>query len=219
MTTQRGKLIIVDDHQLFRDGLNLLLRQHLNYDTLIFESAIPLIDQLAILRPDVIIMDIGMSDLNGIEATRKIRKKSQKVKIIGLSMHTDPSTICRMLEAGANGYLVKDSAIDEVIATIQTVVKGGTYLSPDLIGPVLEQSKKVNHSNPQSADKALTFREKQILQMVAEGKSTSEIGLTLSINIKTVDSHRKSIMQKLNIHSIAGLTKFALKEGLTYMDS
>jgi DNA-binding NarL/FixJ family response regulator len=167
------------------------------------------------LRPDIVIIDIGMPGLNGVEATRQISTEVPQAKIIVLSMHSDSRFILGVLGAGASGYLLKDSAFEELSAAIQAIAKGQTYyLSPVIADVVIRKAIGTLSAKTASADK-LSNREKEILQLVAEGRSTREIAAALYVSVKTVETHRKQIMDKLNIHSVAGLTKYAIREGIT----
>ena len=167
------------------------------------------------LRPDIVIIDIGMPGLNGVEATRQISTEVPQAKIIVLSMHSDSRFILGVLGAGARGYLLKDSAFEELSAAIQAIAKGQTYyLSPVIADVVIRKAIGTLSAKTASADK-LSNREKEILQLVAEGRSTREIAAALYVSVKTVETHRKQIMDKLNIHSIAALTKYAIREGIT----
>ena len=160
-------------------------------------------------------MDIGMPDLNGIDATRQIIKDYPKVKIIGLSMHSGKKFISEMLKAGASGYLLKDCAFEELITAIKTVLEGKTYLSPSITDVIVENYVRPSGQEEHSAFSMLSQREREVLQLLAEGKTTKQIGMALHISSKTVEGHRLRIMSKLNIDNVASLTKYAIREGLT----
>jgi DNA-binding NarL/FixJ family response regulator len=170
------------------------------------------------MAPDVIIMDVTMPDLNGVEATKQILSKSPDIKIIALSMHSDTLFVTEMLKSGAAGYLLKDCAFEELTRAIRTVVDGKTYLSPSISGVVVEdylhRLSKVDFSNSD----VLTDREREVLQLMAEGNSTKQIALRLHISTKTVETHRRQIMGKLDIHTVAELTKYAIRKGLTSLE-
>jgi len=167
------------------------------------------------LKPDLIIMDIGMAELNGMEATRQIRAEAPRVKVIALSMHSDVRFVSEMLKAGASGYLLKDSAFEELARAIKVVRAGGTYLSPGISGVVIKDYVgRLGEARPE-ASATLTPREREVLQLVAEGHSTKEIAAKLGVSLKTVDTHRQQIMGKLGLRSVAELTKHAVREGLT----
>ncbi|MCX7965157.1 MAG: response regulator transcription factor [Syntrophorhabdaceae bacterium] len=213
------KLILADDHKIVRDGLKALLEKQPDIKV-IAEAAdgITTVKLAKKLLPDVIIMDIGMKDLNGIDATKKIMEETKGIKVIALSMHSDKRFVIEMLKAGASGYLLKDSAFEELTIAINTVMSGQPYLSPKITDVVL---KEYIHSMPKSEPSAfstLTSREREVLQLIAEGKSTKEIASLLNISIKTVETHRQQIMEKLNIRSVAQLTKYAIREGLTSLE-
>jgi two-component system, NarL family, response regulator NreC len=167
------------------------------------------------LRPDIVIIDIGMPGLNGVEATRQISTEVPQAKIIVLSMHSDSRFILGVLGAGACGYLLKDSAFEELSASIRAISEGQTYYLSPAIADVVVRKAIGNLSAKTASGHKLSSREQEILQLIAEGRSTREIAATLYVSVKTVETHRKQIMDKLNIHSIAELTKYAIREGIT----
>jgi len=167
------------------------------------------------MSPDVVIMDIAMPDMNGIEATRQILVDRPAVKVIALSMHSDRHFVSEMLKAGATGYLVKQCAVDELLIAIKTVMKNQTYLSPCISGVVVEHFVRNKPKSKATVFSRLTDREREVLQLMAEGKTSKEMASQLNLSVKTVESHRMNIMDKLNIHTVAELTKYAIREGLT----
>jgi DNA-binding NarL/FixJ family response regulator len=166
------------------------------------------------LKPDVVIMDVAMEGLNGVEATRQIFQQSPEIKIIGLSMHSNKRFILGMFKAGAYGYLLKDSDSGELIEAIKTVAHGKKYISQRISGAIVDELI----SPTKKEESELSHREKEILQLIAEGKSSKEIADILFLSSKTVDSHRKNIMDKLELYTIPDLTKYAIKTGLTSLD-
>lgn len=212
------RIILADDHAIFRDGLRSLLENQPRMEVLAEadngREAVRLARELS---PDVVVMDLTMPGLNGVEATRQITSASPKIKVIALSMHADQSRVGDMLAAGASGYLLKNSAFEELIQAIQAVVKHGNYFSPPIIGPIVREYLKLS-SREHSADPTLTPREREVLQLLAEGNSSKEAAFLLHINVKTVDTHRQRIMRKLDLHNLADLTKYAICEGLTSLD-
>lgn len=170
------------------------------------------------LHPDIILMDVSMPDLNGIEATRKIIADCPATRIIMLSMHSDRRYISEALRSGARGYLLKDSAFDEVVAAIRDCMSDKIYLSSRISDIVINDYIKLARTADSSAFAVLSAREREVLQMLAEGKSTKEIASQLQVSAKTIESHRKQIMDKLDLHSIAELTKYAIREGLTQLN-
>jgi two-component system, NarL family, response regulator NreC len=209
------RIIIADDHTIMRQGLRSLIEKQKDMEVIAEaengKMAVALANEL---KPDIILMDVTMPDLNGIGATQQIMSSLPETKIIALSMHSDRQFITSMLRCGASGYLLKDCAFEEVINAIRTVLSHRSYLSPSIIDKVVQ-----DYTHPagdsSSAYSLLTNREREILQNIAEGKSVKEIAQLLFLSIKTVETHRQQIMNKLGIHSIAELTKYAIQEGLT----
>jgi len=167
------------------------------------------------LTPDVVVMDISMPDLNGIEATREIRREAPDVKVVALSMHSAKRYVTEMFKAGAVGYLLKDCDFDELARAIRTVAEGKTYVSPSISNVVVEDLVHGEEKLDATAFSVLTQREREVLQLLAEGKTTKQIALRLHISPKTVEAHRLRVMNKLDIDNVALLTKYAIQEGLT----
>lgn len=167
------------------------------------------------LRPDVVVMDIGMPQLNGIDATRRLTAELHGLKVLALSMNADRRYVIAMLEAGAMGYLLKNSASDELLIALEAIVRGETYLSPAIAGSVVAEAIQRGSAPRPSEQRELSVREREVLQLVAEGKSSKEIGAILQIAVPTVETHRRQIMEKLSLRTIAELTKYAIREGLT----
>jgi len=170
------------------------------------------------LKPDVVIMDIAMPELNGIDATRQILDEVPDAKVIALSMHSEKQFIEGMLQAGAAGYLLKDSAFEELIKAIRLVCAGKKYLSPDVTDIVLQDFLSPSIGKDVENEQDLSLREREVLQLISEGRSMREIAERLNISVKTVESHRKNIMDKLNLHTVAELTRFAIKQGITSIE-
>ena len=163
-------------------------------------------------------MDVGMPDLNGIEATRRITAKFPKIKVLALSMHADKRFVFHMFKAGARGYLLKDCAFEELVGAIRTLMQGKAYVSPNIAHLIVKDFVKKSSEADSSVFTILTEREREVLQYIAEGKSTKEIAYELKLSIKTIETHRQQIMDKLQLHSIAELTKYALRQGLTTLE-
>jgi two-component system response regulator NreC len=210
------RIILADDHAIVRHGLSRLLEQEVNMEVVAEtkdgHSTIELVRELS---PDMVIMDIGMPDLNGIDATRQITRDFPQVKVIGLSMHSGKKFVIEMLKAGASGYLLKDCAFEELATAIKTVTDGKIYLSPAITDVVVENYVRSSTGKERSAFSLLSQREREVLQLMTEGKTTKQIALRLHISPKTVEGHRLRLMDKLNIDNIAHLTKYAIQEGLT----
>ena len=213
-------VLLADDHKIVRDGLRILIENHGNMNVVAeAENGQRAINLARELHPEVIIMDISMPDINGIDATRKITSDFPGIKVIALSMHTDRHFVVGMLEAGAAGYLLKDCAFEELVSAIHTVLENHTYLSPTITDIVVRNyvNKASKTSVVSSAE--LTARERELLQLLAEGMTAKQIAKTLRVSVKTVETHRRSIAQKLGAGSVAELIKYAIREGLTTLDS
>jgi two-component system response regulator NreC len=210
------KVLIADDHQIMREGLRSLLEKEFDIQVLGEADDGRMILRMAReLEPDVIIMDVAMPDLNGIEATRQIVGELPGVKIIALSMHDDRRFVLNMLKAGAAGYMLKDCAFKDLAKAIRVVMSHKTFLSPEVADIVVKDYLSTTESTESSVFKLLSPREREVLQLLAEGKTSALIGESLHISIKTVETHRQQIMAKLKIRSVAELTKYAIREGLT----
>jgi DNA-binding NarL/FixJ family response regulator len=216
------RILIADDHAVVRQGLCSLLGQEPGM-TVVGEvadgrSAVRLSTELA---PDVVIMDITMPDMNGIEATHQIKTSSPGIKVVALSIHSDRRMVARMLAAGASAYLTKDSPFEELTRALRTVIGNQTYLSPPIADTVTKEYVRRLLKEDESSSPApdLSEREREVLQLLAEGNSTKQVASELHVSDKTVETHRRQIMRKLNLHSLAELTKFAIREGLTSLEA
>ena len=210
------RVLLADDHAILRHGLSNALQQEEDMEVVGQApdglSAIQLVREQS---PDLVVMDISMPDMNGIDATRQIKRDFPKVKIIALSMHSAKKFVREMFHAGASGYLLKDCRFDELADAIRIVMAGKTYISPEISDVVIESYVESPNGQASSAFNTLTKREREVLQLIAEGKTTKQTGMKLHISPKTVEAHRLRIMDKLEIDNIAQLTKYAIQEGLT----
>jgi len=213
------KVLIADDHQIVRQGLRTLLEREPDLKVVAQtedgRSTVRLARELA---PEVIIMDVAMPDLNGIEATRQIVTERPQVKVIALSMYADRRFVVNMLKAGASGYLLKDCAYEELVRAIRVVLAHKTYLSPGVTDIVVKDYVQGTPDQGASVFSLLSPREREVLQLMSEGKSTNQIADSLHVSVKTIETHRQQVMHKLNIHNVAGLTKYAIREGLTSVE-
>jgi len=208
------RIILADDHTIVRHGLSRSFQQEEDVEVIAqTKDGRSTVELARELSPDVVVMDIGMPDLNGIEATRQITRESPQVKVIALSMHSSRKYVTEMFKAGASGYLLKNCDFEELADAVRTVAGGKTYISPS-ISDVVIQHMHVSEEGD-SAFSVLTRREREVLQLLAEGKTTKQAALRLYISPKTVEAHRLNIMSKLDVDSIALLTKYAIQEGLT----
>lgn len=213
------RIVIADDHQIVRQGLRVLLEKEPDMQVVGEAEDGPSTVRMAKeLAPHVILMDIKMPDLNGIEATRQILSDLPDVKIIALSMYPDQRFVTNMLRSGARGYVLKDCAFEELIQAIRMVVANKTYLCPSVTEVVVKDYVNLNPSPNQNSFAVLTAREREVLRLLTEGRRTSQIAQLLDISVKTVDTHRQQIIHKLGIRSLAGLTKYAIREGLTSLE-
>mgnify|MGYP000853323662 CR=1 FL=1 len=213
------KVLLVDDHKIFLDGLEELLSKDGNFRIVgKASSGREALSLISTCNPDIVVMDISMPDINGIETTKIIAKNWADVKVIALSMHLDKGMISGVLQAGARGYILKECSIDEFIRGIKAVSDGQVYLTPKVAAIVLEDYLALKKSNTQAAEHKLTSREVQVLKLLVKGEHTKAIASKLSISKSTVDTHRRNIMEKLNCSNIADLTRYALREGLIDLD-
>ena len=212
-------IIIADDHQILRQGLKTLLEKEPDMEVVAeAEDGRKTVTLVREFTPHVVIMDVNMPDLNGIEATRQILSEYPEMKVIALSMHADRRFVINMLKAGAHGYLLKDCAFEELAQAIRLVMASKTYLSPGVAEIVVKDYVHRLPGPAQTAFSVLTAREREVLQLMAEGKSTAQIAELLHISVKTVETHRQQIMHKLGMRSVAELTKYAIREGLTSLE-
>jgi DNA-binding NarL/FixJ family response regulator len=214
------RIIVADDHRIVRNGLRTLLDAEPDIEVIAeAENGRKTVHLVQELLPDVVVMDVTMPDLNGIEATRQIVSEFPQVKIIALSMHHHEQFISGMFMAGASGYLLKDCSVDELTAAIRNAAKGEVYLSPDVADVVFKGYVRQLNKSEQSIPPLLTKRQAEVLQLVSEGYTSKEIASRLCISVKTVNTHRTKIMDKLAVSSIAELTKYAIRSGLTSLNT
>ena len=210
------RIMIADDHEIVRNGLRSLIEQELDMEVIAEADNGRNAVRLALeLVPDVVIMDIAMPELNGIEAARQIISALPRIKVIALSMHADKRYVMEMLKAGASGYILKDNAYEELARAIRTALKNRTYLSPQVTETVIGDYVQLALTASGSVFSLLSAREREVLQLLAEGNSTARIADCLGISVKTVETYRQHIIEKLDIRSVAELTKYAIREGLT----
>jgi two-component system response regulator NreC len=215
----RIRIVIADDHEMLREGLKSLMERETDMEVVgEAQNGKETLSVAAQTAPHIVVMDVAMSDLNGIEATRRLKKTSPAIKVIGLSGHPNRSYVAEMLKAGASGYVLKNRAYEDLVRAVREVLKGNMYLSPEVTTGVVDaHMAPANRSNPAFA--TLTDREREVLQLLAEGKTTKWIASELSISVKTVETHRRNMMEKLDLHSIAELTKYAVREGVSPLDT
>lgn len=208
------QVLLADDHGIVRKGLRFLLERQEGIEVVGEASdGRGTVELAEILRPDVVIMDIGMPQLNGIEATAQIIRRNQNVGILILSVHSDESYIVRALNAGARGYLLKDSAEEDVAKAVRTVAQGRTFFSPRIAQNLLDDYvHNLQQRGLQDSYELLTEREKEILQLLAEGKTNKEVATILNLSFYTVETHRTNLMQKLNLHNTAEIVLYAVRK-------
>jgi len=217
--SKRIRVLLAEDHAIVREGLRSLLEKQPEIEIVCdAEDGRIAVERARELQPDVVIMDITMPNLNGVEATRQITKEFPQIKVIALSVHSNRIFVADMLEAGAVGYVLKECLFDELVQAIQSVITGKTYLSSRITGVVVEDYIKRLVNVSDSPLSSLTSREREVLQLVAEGKSTKEIALELHVSTKTIDAGRRKIMVKLNANSVVDLIKIAIVENLVSFD-
>ena len=211
------KILIADDHEILREGIRRMIEKEPDMEVVgeaeDGRSAVKLARKLA---PDVVLMDITMPDLNGMDATRKIVSETPGVKVLALSMHQDRKYVTGMLEAGATGYLIKGCKFEELATAIRSVARKNVYLSPRIADMVLQGY--LGKSPKKFAEPVLSSREREVLQLLAEGNSVKETAFKLGVSAKTVETHRRHIMEKLQINNSSEIVKYALREGLITLD-
>ena len=210
------RVLLADDHEIVRQGLRSLLEREDDIEVVAeVADGFEAVKLAGEITPHVVVMDLSMAGMNGIEATRRIAAEVPQTRVLCLSMHADEEYLWAALEAGAAGYVLKESSSSELVEGIRTVLRGQKYLSPALTGTVMKGYTAQTPSGLTSKLAQLTAREREVLQLLAEGHSTKQIALRLQLSPKTVASHREHLMQKLDLESIAGLTKYAIRHGLT----
>ncbi len=213
-----AKVLLVDDHKIVREGLRALLEAESDLEV-VGEAGDgrEAIDLVSERRPEVVVMDISMPGMDGVEATRRIRAGDPEVKVVALSVHAEKQFVAGMLRAGASGYLLKTEAARDLVQAIRTVLAGGQYVSPQLVDPNVENymQQLIDEGEPP----VLTPREREVLRLIAEGKTNRQIADELYVSEKTVGNHRQHIMDKLDLHNTADLTRYAIREGISFLDS
>ncbi len=213
------RVLLADDHKIVREGLRFILEMESDINVVAEAGTGRMAVQLAMeVEPDVAVIDIAMPEMNGIEATRRILCEKPDIKVLALSMHSARRFVEEALSAGAKGYLLKDCASEELVRAIHTVAANETYLSPKVADMIVKDYMKRLPESESPSRTLLSTREREVLQLIAEGHSTKEIAFALDVSIKTIETHRQQIMKKLNLHSVAALTRFAIREGLTPLE-
>ncbi len=217
METRKIRVLLAEDHTIVRQGIAALLGVESDMEVVgEASSGLEAIELAKKLGPDVVLMDIGMRQLNGLEATREIKRLFPSMKILVLTMYDNEEWIFQILKAGASGYLIKDSAMTDLSSALRAVYQGDSYLSPSISKMVIEEYiRKAELGEKKGVEDLLSGREREILQLIAEGKSVPQISNLLCISKKTVEAHKTHIMEKLNIHDKVGLIKYAIRSGLT----
>lgn len=215
MNEKKIRVVLVDDHPLVLDGINARLESEETLEVVgMANDGKQALEVAAELKPDVVLMDISMPVMNGFEAAERFHQEQPDVKVLILSMHNDREYIVKLIKCGAAGYVLKDVSSSELISAIGTVYRGGTYFSSGASQTLFSQFDQERNAAPEVMQEALTGREKDVLKLVAEGNSNKEIARVLDISVRTVETHRQNIKHKLDIHTAAGLTRYAMENGL-----
>ena len=205
------RILLADDHAILRQGLRLILSAHADLEVVgEAGNGNEAVELAGKLHPDIVVMDVAMPELNGIEATKRMIQAEPRLKVLVLSMHKEGVYVREILRAGARGYILKDAIDTELLNAVRSVARGDGYISPAVSGALLSDYRK-NVTDPLDL---LTNREREVLKLIAEGKTNKEIATTLNLSVYTVDSHRGKVMEKLNLHSTGELVRFAMKHGL-----
>lgn len=213
------RVMLADDHKILRDALRTVLDREA--DIYVVAEANDGLETLRVaseIKPEIVVMDIGMSGMGGIEATGRLRREHPGIKVLALSTFFDRKIVLQMLEAGASGYVAKSAGGDELLRGIRAVMAGSTYLSPEIAAVVVDSVRGKNAEEAADGEQ-LGRREREVLALLADGKTSSEIGVLMHIATSTVDVHRRNIMRKLDLHNVAELTKYAVRKGIVNDDS
>ncbi len=215
------RVIVADDHHLVRQGIRMLLEKAEDIDVVAeAEDGLEAVELAERLAPDIVVMDISMPRLNGAEATEMIRARLTATQVVVLSMHADETVVRQALRRGARGYVLKRAVGEELLLAVRAASRGETYLSPPIASSILDEFLTLSSNSEESSMfERLTPRERQVLQLLAEGSTNSMIAQDLVVGVKTVEKHRASLMSKLDIHDLAGLIRFAIKQGLVSVDA
>lgn len=216
----KTRVLLVDDHEMMRDGLRAILTSRDEFEV-VGEAADghEAVEATLALEPEVVVMDVGLPHMNGIEACRRIRQRCPSVRVVALSTHSDKRYVLNMIGAGASGYVLKRAAGEDLIRAVDVVARGQHYLSPQITGVVFEPMARAKSPAKEAATyQVLATREREVLQLLAEGKTSKVIASELGLSTKTVETHRRNISKKLGLRSIAELTKYAVREGMTSLD-
>jgi DNA-binding NarL/FixJ family response regulator len=212
---RRIRILLADDHEMVREGLRALLEREPDLEVVgDVAGGHPAVERAAELRPHVVVMDLAMGDLNGIEATKQILERAPSVRVLALSMHRERKFVRAMLAAGASGYMAKSSAARDLVDAVRLVAAGETYLSPTIAAEMVRELMHAEGEPLGGSRVQLTKREREVLALVAQGQDTKEIAATLQLSPKTVLAHRESLMRKVGVSSVVALARFALSEGL-----
>lgn len=210
------KILLVDDHAIVREGLKSLIEKEEDLQVVAEAADGRQAVELALRHhPDLVVMDISMPEINGVVATRMIREKAPNIKVLALSMETDRRFVVEVLKSGASGYLLKDAAFGELATAIRRVATGETFLGNRISDILIRDYLQKVPQTASASSELLSQREREVLQLISQGKSSKEIAFQFEVSTKTVDNHRHAIMKKLNLYSIAELTKYAVREGLS----
>jgi DNA-binding NarL/FixJ family response regulator len=214
------RILLADDHRILRQGLRTMLAAEREFEVVAeAEDGRTAVELAERLLPNVVVMDIGMPGLNGIEATRQIVERVPSVRVVALSAYADRRLIAEILKAGASGYLLKESAYDELAEAIRTAAAKKVYLSPRIAAELVDDYVRMSKDPGPSVFESLSPREREVLQLIAEGQSTKEVARILKVSVKTVETHRRQLMNKLELFSVAELTRYAIREGLVSLET
>ena len=214
------RVVIADDHRILREGLRSILEGEKDIEIVgEADNGRDTVKLVRKLEPEIVIMDVAMPDLNGVDATSQIKNAEVDCKVLALSMHGDGQYVRGMLQAGASGYILKDCAGEELATAIRTVLKGRVYVSPEVAGTIVGDYVQHLSGEVSATAPVLSSREREVLQLIAEGKSTAQIAELIHVSVKTVETHRKRLMDKLELRSVAELTKYAIREGITSLEA